>query len=87
MKLFFSSIFLSLFLFSCSNKALTPSQFAQKACDCIKLSKDRSESGMKAFQDCNTENTELLSQHRTDTAWMSNYRKELTSILRECMSE
>ena len=88
MKLFLSSLLVCFFLFSCnSNDSISPKEFAEMACDCIKLSKDTSEEGARTFQECNSKNTELLSAYRLDTAWMAGYRSELMKILKDCLTE
>ena len=88
MKLCLSSLLICLFLFSCnSNDSISTKEFAEMACDCIKLSKDTSKEGVQAFQECNSKNTELLSAYRLDTAWMAGYRLELMKILKNCLTE
>ena len=55
MKSINTVFFLTIFLitFSCTEKELTPNEAAQQTCNCMKLSKDTSEEGVKAFTDCN----------------------------------
>ena len=54
MKLFKLSVVFCFLLCACSESKLTPSDAAQQACECMKLSKDSSEEGLEAFKDCNT---------------------------------
>ena len=87
MKLFKLSVVFCFLLCACSESKLTPSEAAQQACECMKLSKDASEEGVQAFKDCNTKTTDMISQHKEDTVWMGEWREELMKILKDCMSE
>ena len=87
MKLFKLSVVFCFLLCACSESKLTPSDAAQQACECMKLSKDSSEEGLQAFKDCNTKTTEMISQYREDPEWMGKWREELMNVLKECMSE
>ena len=52
MKLFKLSLLICFLICACTSKGLTPSEAAQQTCTCMKLSKDISEEGVKAFTDC-----------------------------------
>ena len=47
MKIIKLSLFLCFLLCACNNKALTPYDAAQQACECMRLSKDSSEEGVE----------------------------------------
>ena len=81
------SLFACFLLVSCSEKSLTPSEAAQQTCACMKLSKDTSEEGVKAFTECNTKTREMMAEYRADTVWMSQWKDELMKTLKDCMSE
>ena len=87
MKLFKLSIVFCFLLCSCGSNTLTPSDAAQQACECMKLSKDGSEEGLQAFKDCNSKTTEMISQYKEDAEWMAEWREELMKVLKDCMSE
>ena len=87
MKIFKLSLCICFLLCACNNKTLTPYDAAQQACECMKLSKDSSEEGVEAFKDCNTKTTDMISQHKEDAKWMTDWREELMAILKDCMSE
>ena len=87
MKLFKLSVVFCFLLCACSESKLTPSDAAQQACECMKLSKDGSDEGLQAFKDCNTKTTEMISEYREDVEWMGQWREELMKVLQECMSE
>ena len=77
------------FLFCACNstKSLSPSEAAQQTCACMKLSKDTSEEGVKAFTECNTKTREMMAEYRSDTLWMSQWKDALMQTLKDCMSE
>jgi len=66
---------------------LNPSEAAEQACKCVKLSTDSSPEGLQAFEDCNKTTNEMISEYRDDPEWMAKWREELISILKECMVE
>ena len=87
MKLFKLSLLICFLICACTSKGLTPSEAAQQTCTCMKLSKDTSEEGVKAFTDCNTQTREMMAEYRSDTLWMSQWKDELMKTLKDCMSE
>ena len=87
MKLLKLSLVFCFLLFACNEKALTPSDAALQACECMKLSKDSSDAGLQAFKDCNSKTTEMISEYKEDAEWMAEWRAELMKVLKDCMSE
>ena len=87
MKLYQLSLLLILFLYACSNQGLSPKEAAQQTCKCMKLSKDTSEEGVKAFTDCNANTREMMADYREDEEWMNQWKEELMKTLKDCMSE
>ncbi len=87
MNLFKISLVVCFLFFACNDGKLTPTDAAQQACECMKLSKDNSEEGLQAFKDCNTKTTEMISEYKSDPEWMGKWREELMSVLQDCMSE
>ena len=79
-------IFFCLIL-SCNEKVLTPQEAALQTCECMKLSKDTSEEGVKAFTDCNNATKEMMAPYREDAKFMGEWKEELMTILKDCMSE
>ena len=86
MKLFKFLFVFCFIIVSCESK-LTPEEAALQTCECMKLSKDTSEDGVKAFSDCNNQTKEMMAPYRGDTLWMNTWKRELMSILKDCMSE
>ena len=76
-----------LFSFSCSEKGLTPYEAAQQICNCVKLSKDISKEGDKAFNDCNNKSKEMMAPFRENAEWMEEWQSELKKIIEDCMTE
>ena len=68
-------------------KELTPNEAAQRTCNCMKLSKDTSEEGVKAFTDCNNKTKEMMAPFRENAEWMEEWKGELMKILKDCMTE
>ena len=89
MKSINTVFFLTTFLltFSCTEKELTPNEAAQQTCTCMKLSKDTSEEGVKAFADCNNKTKEMMAPFRENAEWMEEWKGELMKILKDCMTE
>jgi len=83
--LFLNCLFL--FVISCSNKELTPKEAALQTCNCLKLSKDNSDEGVKAFTDCNSQTKEMMAPYRENPQWMSEWKDELLKIMKDCMTE
>ena len=87
MKLFKLSALVCFLLCACTNKGLTPSEAAEQTCECMKLSKDTSAEGVKAFTDCNSKTREMMADYRSDEEWMSEWKEELMKTLKDCMGE
>ena len=83
--LFLNCLFL--FVISCSNKELTPKQAALQTCDCIKLAKDPSDEGVKAFADCNKKSQEMMAPYKENPEWVSEWKEELYKIMKDCMTD
>ena len=87
MKLLKLSIVICFLLCSCTSKGLTPAEAAEQTCACMKLSKDTSPEGVKAFTDCNSKTREMMADYRSDEEWMGEWKEELMKTLKDCMGE
>tara|TARA_B100001115_G_C15514927_1_gene244060 strand:- start:266 stop:427 length:162 start_codon:yes stop_codon:yes gene_type:complete len=53
----------------------------------VKLSKDISKEGDKAFNDCNNKSKEMMAPFRENAEWMEEWQSELKKIIEDCMTE